>query len=167
MNRPPELDIAPPHVVFKQRKEAALADAASPPSAETLSLKINFFHEKPALYESARVANGEIIDVTTTIAKRAATISDLTPTDKVVDEAWRATHLPPKSDVQLKPPTLFGEVDLETHLTNATSQLVSLLPERYFGKLGTNAEPEEEAEFPPFDEDDDQPPGIRNIKSVL
>ncbi|CAK4073245.1 unnamed protein product [Aphanomyces euteiches] len=154
--RPPELDIAPPHVVFKQRREASAVTVGSPSEPETLSLKINFLYEKPPLYESVQATSGGVLFVdmaSAALTKRQATIADLPLTDKVIDEAWRAQNLPPPSEVPMKPPTLFGEVDLETHLTNATSQLVSLLPERYFGKASDSTVEEEEPEFPPFDED--------------
>ncbi|KAF0683034.1 Aste57867_24887 [Aphanomyces stellatus] len=166
--RPPELDIAPPHVVFKQRREGTMASSpAADAAAEPISLKINFFLEKPPLYESVHAANG-VIEMGSTMPKRTATIGELAVQDKVVDEAWRAQHLPPPSEVQLKPPTLFGEVDLEMHLTQATSQLVSFLPEKYFGKAAsTDVLVDEDVEFPPFDPDVVPVPVDPTLRSVL
>ncbi|RHY06995.1 hypothetical protein DYB36_012425, partial [Aphanomyces astaci] len=172
---PPELDIAPPHVVFKQRRDAPAADPPPPlpPSDQSLSLKLNFLYEKPALYDSVRTATTGC-DMVPSQPKRHVSISDLGTNDKVVDEGWRARHLPPPSDVTLKPATLFGEVDLETHLTNATSQLVSMLPERYFGRTSssatpTTAEDDEPAEFPPFDPPDNHvlQAKLSSVQSVL
>ncbi|RHY26842.1 hypothetical protein DYB32_007231 [Aphanomyces invadans] len=154
-----ELDIAPPHVVFKQRRDAVDTPPTSGDRDQALSLKINFLYEKPPLYESVQSATNQIINVATTRPKRHVAIADLAAQDKVVDEAWRAQNMPAPSDVTLKPPTLFGEVDLETHLSNATSQLVSMLPEKYFGRSASTSAatiPDEPAEFPEFD-----PPDVR------
>ncbi|ETV93210.1 hypothetical protein H310_12808 [Aphanomyces invadans] len=168
--RPQELDIAPPHVVFKQRRDAVDTPPTSGDRDQALSLKINFLYEKPPLYESVQSATNQIINVATTRPKRHVAIADLAAQDKVVDEAWRAQNMPAPSDVTLKPPTLFGEVDLETHLSNATSQLVSMLPEKYFGRSASTSAatiPDEPAEFPEFDPPDVREPTQTNVHSVL
>ncbi|EQC32204.1 hypothetical protein SDRG_09956 [Saprolegnia diclina VS20] len=152
----PEADIQPPHIVFKQRRE--MPAISSPKAGASIETELRFALPSASAtsYGQLNVAPAVVVAETGASRSRVVEIPDLSAQDKVVDEAWRAAHLPaPSEAINYKPPTLFGEtldvLDFESHLTNATSSLVSLLPDMSFLRRDSTSDFVDEESFPPLD----------------
>ncbi|KDO28428.1 hypothetical protein SPRG_06666 [Saprolegnia parasitica CBS 223.65] len=156
MGRAPEADVQPPHIVFKQRRE--MPAISSPKAGASIETELRFALPSAAAtsYGQLNLAPSLVVAETGASRSRVVEIPDLSAQDKVVDEAWRAAHLPaPSEAINYKPPTLFGEtldvLDFESHLTNATSSLVSLLPDMSFLRRDSTSDFIDEESFPPLD----------------
>ncbi|OQR93381.1 hypothetical protein THRCLA_08454 [Thraustotheca clavata] len=154
---PTEADIAPPHIIFKPRKELP---AITSPKNEAIETQLQLKMPRDTSYGQLNDASKTVYlgDATgSSRLTRIVDIHDLAVNDKVIDEAWRASHLPPPSEAfNYTPPTLFGEtleaLDFESHITNATSSLVSLLPDLSFMKRDSTTDFVDEESFPPFED---------------
>ncbi|OQR94825.1 hypothetical protein ACHHYP_00884 [Achlya hypogyna] len=170
----PEADILPPHVVFKQRREmpAISSPKIGAPLETQLELKLGKTAPEYGALSNEKAARSVHLGDGVGGRGRVVEIPDLAAQDKVIDEAWRASHLPPPSEaINYKPPTLFGEtldaLDFESHLTNATTSLVSLLPDLYFRRKDSAADFVDEDNFPPVDVAPTKPRGSADSAIAL